>query len=305
MTISLKTLIFAPTVSLLGKRANRSLPLLGDRECLMELGKYIGSYKSEAIPFWASIAIRIGWLRHRYARHNVSELQVFEDGIVLKARRGNSDLQLRLKEIRRIWFETFHSGSDHKGNESFRIDLIAQNLDVIFSLKRMDCAPDDPIFLLMKGLYDRWHLANWHHYHVVAAIISDELFSPHKEDGKVSYLCMQKPDTRYSYTSRHWEFPGGKVEEGETEPEALQRELHEEMDYDVTVKSHLITVEHNYTDFGITLSCWLCTAKTDQFNRKEHIDHRWLTIDKMRDLDWCAADAPVLDALEKIAKNER
>lgn len=260
----------------------------------MKLGKLLGIYQSEAIAWWASLAIRIGWLRQRYARHNVSELRVYEQGIELLSRRGNQAQTLRLTDIRRIWLETFQSGSEHEGHLSFRIDIIAQNLDVLFSLTRTDCAPDDPVWLLMRGLQERWHQATWRHYHVVAAVVS-------LADGSspTRYLCMQKPDTRYAYTSRHWEFPGGKVEAGESEPEALKRELQEEMNYEVSVDEHLITIEHDYPDFGITLSCWLCSATTDKLVRKEHLDHRWLTPDEMKDLEWCAADAPVLEALAK------
>ena len=143
----------------------------------------------------------------------------------------------------------------------------------------------------MQEVHARWRKATWKHYHVVAAIIrleSDTAKEPH-------YLCMQKPETRYAYTSRHWEFPGGKVEPGETEPEALRRELQEEMDYEVKIGSHLMTVEHTYPDFSLSLSCWMCTAQDDQFVRKEHIDHKWLTAREMKALEWCAADAPVLD----------
>lgn len=259
----------------------------------MKLRNYIGSYRSESIPLWASLAIHIGWLRHSYARHNVSELKVYEDGVMLEPRHGEQQC-LRLEEIRKIWFEEFHTGSESEGNLSFRIDMIAQNLDVIFSLTRSDCPADDAIYLLMKGLHERWKKATWKHYHVVAAVIRKEGETP------PIYLCMQKPETRYAYTSKHWEFPGGKVEEGETEPEALQRELREEMDYEVTVVEHLTTVEHRYPDFGISLSCWLCTAQTDTFNRKEHIDHRWLTLAEMHELEWCEADAPVLEALAQL-----
>ena len=69
---------------------------------------------------------------------------------------------------------------------------------------------------------------------VVAAVIEHE--------GEI--LCMQKGKTRFAYTSHHWEFPGGKVEAGETPQQALRRELLEEMDYDVEVGEHLITVTY-------------------------------------------------------------
>lgn len=258
-----------------------------------KLGKYLGSCHTDSLPLLAHLAIRLGWLRHRYARYYASKLDLYEQGICLRARRaGGADRCYLWADIRRVWLERIpHAETSH----SLRIDIIAPNLDVIFSLTLPN---DQPEAALLQQLYDRWHQATWRHYHVVAAIVSDEQFaSPSSTQRR--YLCMQKPDTRYAYTSRHWEFPGGKVEAGETEPEALQRELREELDYEVQVVRHLITVEHSYTDFGITLSCWLCTAPTDQFVRKEHIDHRWLTPDEMRDLDWCAADAPVLDTLSQ------
>ena len=81
------------------------------------------------------------------------------------------------------------------------------------------------------------------HYHVVAAVI--------EVDGKV--LCMQRGVTRYPYTSHLWEFPGGKIEPGETPQQALHRELIEEMDLDVEVHERLAVVTHDYPDFTITL----------------------------------------------------
>ena len=263
----------------------------------MNLGTLLGSVRSDSIPFLAGLAIRLGWLQHRYARYYVSSLDVYEEGICLRARQaGGEDRTYRYADIRRVWLERF----GNPGDEHLRIDIIAPNLDVIFSTTiSIDDASQTMASpsgtesastpALLQELYDRWHRATWRHYHVVAAVISI--------DGGRHFLCMQKPDTRYAYTSRHWEFPGGKVEEGETEPEALRRELHEEMDYEVEVGEHLTTIEHDYPDFAITLSCWLCTASTDQFTRREHLDHRWLTPDEMRSLDWCAADAPVIELL--------
>lgn len=126
------------------------------------------------------------------------------------------------------------------------------------------------------------------HYHVVAAVV--------EHDGKI--LCMQKGVTRYAYTSLHWEFPGGKIEPGETPEEALHRELLEEMDYDVKVGEHLITVEHEYPDFIITMQAFLCQAPTHFFTRKEHADHKWLSRQDLPTLDWCAADVPIMEKVK-------
>lgn len=250
----------------------------------------LGIYRTSSLPLLASWAIRLGWFKGRYARYNVSELEVHDDRIVLRAMHGDRRSRTYLyTDIRRVWFERFNGGSPSDEVTSFRIDIIAQNLDVIFSITQHDCELDDPNLLLMEQLYQCWRRATWRHYHVVAAVICHE--------GR--YLCMQRGDTRYAYTSRHWEFPGGKVEEGESEPDALRRELLEEMDYPVTVERHLLDVEHTYPDFSLTLSCWLCTAKTDQFTRREHIDHRWLTPSELLSLDWCAADLPMVQTLVK------
>lgn len=127
---------------------------------------------------------------------------------------------------------------------------------------------------------------------VVAAVIVDQ--------GEV--LCVQKPQTRYPYTAFHWEYPGGKVEPSETEPDALVRELREEMDYPLRVLGLLSTVEHTYPDFAIRLRFYLCQPADAEHPRrfvlKEHNAYRWLPpyeVPFIADLDplhqpWCEAD---------------
>ncbi|MCF0159315.1 MAG: hypothetical protein HUJ99_00855 [Bacteroidaceae bacterium] len=61
----------------------------------------------------------------------------------------------------------------------------------------------------------------------------------------------------------------------------------------------IITVEHEYTDFSLTLQAFLCTAGTTAFNRKEHIDHCWMRPEELRQLDWAAADDEIITLLEK------
>lgn len=118
------------------------------------------------------------------------------------------------------------------------------------------------------------------HYNVVAAVV--------EVDGNV--LCMQRGLTRYSYTSHLWEFPGGKIEPGETPQQALHRELLEEMDLDVQVHDLLATVTHDYPDFSITLAAYRCSAATTAFTMREHAASRWLPWAELPSLDWCAAD---------------
>lgn len=123
------------------------------------------------------------------------------------------------------------------------------------------------------------------HYNVVAAVI--------EVGGKV--LCMQRGESRYDYTSHHWEFPGGKIEPGETPQQAVHRELLEEMELDVEVHELLATVTHDYPDFTITLAAYRCTASTTAFTMREHAACQWLPWSELNTLPWCAADARLIE----------
>lgn len=127
------------------------------------------------------------------------------------------------------------------------------------------------------------------HYNVVAAVVY--------HDGK--YLCMQKGKTKFEYTSYKWEFPGGKIEPGETPQQALVRELMEEMEYLVEVGEELVTVNHEYPDFSITMTAFLCTPKgdADGFKRREHADSKWYSKDELKGLNWAAADVGVVASI--------
>lgn len=266
------------------------------------LGKVIGIEKSESFPFWTRFILSLPILKKKYAAKAISEIKVFEKGIELsKYNQRSSTYSFLYKDIRRIWFEIFTSGSEKEGNVSFRIDIIAENLDVIYTLKKFDCTQNDPTLVLMKQLYELWKKENWKHYNVVAAVIAMPAIKAGRTDfvdpDTLVYLCMQKTQTRYSYTSYHWEFPGGKIEQGESEVEALVREIKEEMNYEIEVKEHLKTITHKYKDFSITLSCWLCSAETSNFEQKEHANHKWLTAAEMYSLEWCEADFPIVELL--------
>ncbi|MBR1882611.1 MAG: (deoxy)nucleoside triphosphate pyrophosphohydrolase [Muribaculaceae bacterium] len=122
------------------------------------------------------------------------------------------------------------------------------------------------------------------HFQVVAAVIVHR--------GEI--LCMQKGETRYHYTSGRYEFPGGKIEAGETPQQALCRELLEEMDVRVRVGEHLLTVTHHYPDFSITMQAFLCQVDSRQLVRREHAGHCWLPPQDLVFLNWCAADVPIV-----------
>ena len=92
-----------------------------------------------------------------------------------------------------------------------------------------------------------------------------------------------------------WEFPGGKVEPGEDDREALVREIGEEMDWAVTPTELLATVDYDYPDFSLRLVAYLCHAPADDnFKLLEHIDYKWLTKDGLPSLQWTAADAELI-----------
>ena len=114
-------------------------------------------------------------------------------------------------------------------------------------------------------------------------------------DGK--YLCMQRCRKGRDYIAEHWKFPGGKVEAGETDHEALIREIKEEMDWDVYVGRKLGTVEEQYPDFSISLTAYLCKGGNGEFKLLEHLDYKWLTKDELPRLNWTDADRKLLALL--------
>jgi 8-oxo-dGTP diphosphatase len=115
-------------------------------------------------------------------------------------------------------------------------------------------------------------------------------------------LCMQRNSSKYEYMSYKYEFPGGKVEDGEAYTRALERELREELDLDVHVddKDHFMTVIHSYPDFTVRMHSYLCRVPHKIFMRKEHIDHKWLRKDELDELDWASADLPIVERIKAL-----
>ena len=118
------------------------------------------------------------------------------------------------------------------------------------------------------------------HLNVAAAVVM--------ADGK--YLCMQRTRSELSYITEHWEFPGGKIENGEDPKHTLEREIKEEMDWNIKVGRCLGTVEHEYPDFSITLTAYECAPGEGDFKLLEHLDSRWLTKAELPQLNWTEAD---------------
>ncbi len=94
-----------------------------------------------------------------------------------------------------------------------------------------------------------------------------------------------------------WEFPGGKMEPGESREEALVREIREELDVDVEVGEFLCTVEYDYPAFHLTMHCFICSIVNGELRLKEHEAARWLTHDELLDVDWLPADVDVVRTL--------
>ncbi len=122
--------------------------------------------------------------------------------------------------------------------------------------------------------------------HVVAAVIVDH--------GRV--FATQRG---YGDWKDYWEFPGGKIELGETPEEALRREIREELDTGIAVKEKITTIEYDYPEFHLSMECFLAEVTEGSLVLKEHEAARWLGNDELDTVRWLPADQTIIKLLKQ------
>ena len=132
---------------------------------------------------------------------------------------------------------------------------------------------------------------------VVAAIIKAV-----NENGETIIFATQRG---YGDFKGGWEFPGGKIESGETPQEALKREIIEELDTEVSVGELMDTVEYDYPQFHLSMDCFWCQIVRGNLVLKEHEAARWLTKDELNNVEWLPADITLIEKIRNILSMTR
>ena len=132
---------------------------------------------------------------------------------------------------------------------------------------------------------------------VVAAIIKAV-----NENGETIIFATQRG---YGDFKGGWEFPGGKIESGETPQEALKREIIEELDTEVSVGELMDTIEYDYPAFHLSMDCFWCQIVRGNLVLKEHEAARWLTKDELNNVEWLPADITLIEKIRNLLSMTR
>ena len=127
---------------------------------------------------------------------------------------------------------------------------------------------------------------------VVAAIIH--------RDG--AYFATQRG---YGEFEGMWEFPGGKIEPGESREDALKREIQEELGVDIYIKELLCTTEYDYPTFHLTMHCYLCSVASGEIELREHKSAQWLTAETLDTVEWLPADREIIAMLRAMKNGDK
>lgn len=125
---------------------------------------------------------------------------------------------------------------------------------------------------------------------VVAAVIK----STNENDEPIIFATQRG----YGEMTGGWEFPGGKIEPGETPQEALRREIFEELDTKITVGDFIQTIEYDYPKFHLSMDCFWCEIESGTPVLKEHAAAKWLTNNQLNSVEWLPADKSVIEVLD-------
>ncbi|SEP54600.1 8-oxo-dGTP diphosphatase [Lachnospiraceae bacterium NE2001] len=130
---------------------------------------------------------------------------------------------------------------------------------------------------------------------VVGAIIVAE-----KSGGTDPEKILFATQRGYGDLKDGWEFPGGKIEEGETPEQAIVREIKEELDTVIKVERYVDTIEYDYPEFHLSMDCFLCSIVEGDLVLKEHEAAKWLTKETLNSVDWLPADVTILDQVREL-----
>lgn len=126
---------------------------------------------------------------------------------------------------------------------------------------------------------------------VVAAVICDDIQTKHK---------IYATARGYGDYKGQWEFPGGKIEPGETAQQALKREIEEELDTEIEVHDKIGTIEYDYPTFHLSMDCFWCVVLSGDLVLKEAEAARWLTKDELGSVQWLPADQTILGKIREM-----